>query len=355
MKAYKTILLIFLYLLVPLFSFAIQKNTKEYHKEIEVDLNAIVEIQNQFGDLNISSWDQNKVIIDVLVTVKGNNQKRVDDKLDEIDVHFNLNPQRVLARTYIDENWGFSWFDRSRLSYRVDYTIKLPRSVEVDLDNDYGTIVLNALDGTAKISCDYGKLLIGELNSDNNRLSFDYTSNSSIDFIKGGEIRADFSGFEVEEAGSIDLTADYSRAYFQTIQNLNFKNDYGKLTVHKINKLSGQGDYLTLRVGELFHNLDVNNEFGSLKVDKIAPAAHLVSIQSEYTGIQIGIDPVWDFQYQIDLEFASLRSQVDWNHQIQHIENYEKSYKGFFLDEKSPNTLSISSKFGGVKINTIHP
>ena len=50
--------------------FAIQNNSKELHKEIDVNPDVIVEIQNQFGDLNISSWDKNKVIIDIIITVR---------------------------------------------------------------------------------------------------------------------------------------------------------------------------------------------------------------------------------------------------------------------------------------------
>jgi hypothetical protein len=53
----------------------VQENSKKIHKEIEVIPTALVEIENAFGDLNISSWDENRVVIDVLITVKGRNQK----------------------------------------------------------------------------------------------------------------------------------------------------------------------------------------------------------------------------------------------------------------------------------------
>ena len=79
----------------------------------------LVEIKNQFGDLNISSWDENKVVIDVVITVKGSNQKRVDEKLDEIDVVFNLSSDLVSARTQIDE--GFYLTKNSLIRYFTLY------------------------------------------------------------------------------------------------------------------------------------------------------------------------------------------------------------------------------------------
>ena len=72
MIKFKSILLV---LGLGLFSSALaQQNVqKEFHKELEVHADALIEIQNQFGDLKITSWDENKVVIDVLITVKGSN------------------------------------------------------------------------------------------------------------------------------------------------------------------------------------------------------------------------------------------------------------------------------------------
>ena len=102
----------------------------------------------------------------MLITVKGASSRRVQEKLDEIDVYFSLQPDHVIAKTQIEENWSLKFFKSARIQYRIDYTIKLPRSSKVDLTNDYGSIALNALDGSAKIHCDFGKLLIGALNSE---------------------------------------------------------------------------------------------------------------------------------------------------------------------------------------------
>ncbi|MGB0601299.1 MAG: hypothetical protein ACPGKZ_03560, partial [Flavobacteriaceae bacterium] len=250
----------------------------------------------------------------------------------------------------IDEGWGYFWFNSSKLRYEIDYTVKLPRSSAVDLENDYGSILLNELDGSAKINCDYGKLLIGDLHHENNSLSFDYTTNSTIDFIKGGEIRADYSGFEVMEAGSISLQADYTNSKFNTIERLEFKNDYGKLNIDRINHLNGRGDFLTLQLGTLYKKLDLNQEFGSIRVDHINPSAEMIMVDSEYTGVTLGIDSEWDFNYKINLEFASLKSSLPLQHLIQREESTEKTYKGYSKNENSSNSILIKSEFGTVKL-----
>lgn len=349
MKALKTFL--FLFLTTGLFNGVAQKKEqKEIHKEIDVNPGVMVEIENQFGDLNISSWEENRVVIDVVISVKGYSESKIEEKLGDINVYFDLKPDHIVAKTKIEDRWSFKLFNNSRLNFRIDYTIKMPRSGAVDLKNDYGSIVLNSLDGKAMIRCDYGKMLIGELNADDNFIAFDYTSNSSFDFIRGGSIRADFSGFEVEEAGKIDIKADYTSAEFKTLQELTFQNDYGKLIVDKINKISGNGDYLTFKVGTLFKELKLNNEFGVIRVEQIMPSATVLEIDSEYTGIQVGISEDWDFQHEIDLDFASLKNNLDLIHNIKRLESVKKYYKGYYGNQNSNNTLKIASEFGSVKL-----
>jgi hypothetical protein len=354
MKAMKYKLISFCFITMSVSLYAIQTKTKEIRREIEVDPKVEVVIKNQFGNLTISSWDQNKVIIEVKITVKGNNQKRVNEKLDQIDVEFDLSPKFVSAKTKIDEGWGYKWFNSNRLRYQIDYHVKLPKSSAVDLNNDYGTIVLNELEGSAKISCDYGKLLIGDLHHQSNFLSFDYTSHSTIDFINGGEINADYSGFEVLEGGKITLNADYTHSKFDKIDSLGFRNDYGKLRVEEINTLFGAGDFLTLQIGQLDKNLNLNLEYGNARVDRVNPSVQKIVIDSEFTGITLGVDPMWEFTYNINLEFAHLKSNLSLKHLIVREQNTEKSYSGYLTNKNTTNRLQIESEYGAVKLKQTH-
>ena len=176
MKAIKTFL--FLFLTTGFFNGVAQKKEqKEIHKEIDVNPGVMVEIENQFGDLNISSWEEDLVVINVVISVKGYSESKIEEKLEDINVYFDLKPDHIVTKTKIENRWSFKLFNNSRLNFRIDYTIKMPRSGAVDLKNDYVSIVLNSLDGKAMIRCDYGKLLIGKLNADDNFIAFDYTSN----------------------------------------------------------------------------------------------------------------------------------------------------------------------------------
>jgi hypothetical protein len=158
------------------------------------------------------------------------------------------------------------------------------------------------------------------------------------------------TAIEIAEAENIELQSDYTNATFSTIQNLRFKNDYGKLTVHQVNEIEGEGDFLTLRIGDLYREIDLTHEFGSIKVTHIMPSTERVMINAEYTGIQLGIDPKWSFDYSLDLEYASLKETLNLEPKIQRVESMRKYYNGT-VGEYPIAKLTVTTEFGNLKLN----
>ena len=343
--------LIFLLLLGSGTKIQAQELTKKIHKEIEVSKDALIEIDNSYGDLNITSWDQNKVVIDVLITVKGKNSEKTQKKLNNIDVSFLLSPEKVMAETKIDNGWRFgpfyiNIFDSEK--YRIDYNIKLPKTSSVDLTNDYGIIRLNSLEGKANISCDYGQLIIGELMADNNILAFDHTSNSSIEYIKGGTINADYSGFTIEKAEDIDLIADYTNSNIVEVTNLDYNCDYGKITIDNVTNLVGEGDYISHDIGNVSGSLEIDADYGSIKIDRIKSSAKNVFIEADYTGIKMGYENDYSFNFNVNLRYASFNAADELTIRNRDIQNNSKKYSGFHGIENAGNTVNINSDYGGV-------
>jgi len=329
--------------------------TKKIHKEIEVSKDALIEIDNSYGDLNITSWDQDKVVIDVLITVKGKNSKKTQKKLNAIDVSFSLSPEKVMAETKVETGWSFGWFyigygSFPSKKYRVDYNIKLPKTCSVDLTNDYGVIRLNTLEGKANISCDYGQLIIGELMADNNILDFDYTSNSSIEYIKGGTIKADYSGFTIEKAEDIDLIADYTNSNIVEVTNLDYNCDYGNITIDNVTNLVGEGDYISHRIGNVLGSLEIDADYGSIKIDRIKSSAKNVFIEADYTGIKMGYENDYSFNFNVNLRYASFNAADELTIRNRDVQNSSKKYSGFHGSENAGNTVNINADYGGVTL-----
>lgn len=329
------------------------KYTKEktIKKEFNVNADALLKVKNSYGNLNLTSWDQNEVMIEVHIKTNGNNEEKVQQRLQEIDVDFENTSSMVSAITRFgnrDNNWGWKWGKRNNVSVQVNYTIKLPIKNSVNLSNDYGNIYLDRVDGHAKINCDYGKMEIGELRGRNNELRFDYTSKSTFGYVNSAEIIADYSGFTVEKAGDLTVKADYTNAVVNEMGNLDYSSDYGSMEVGNVKNVKGVGDYIGIKLGEVHGNVDVTSDYGSLKIGKMAADAGNINVKSDYTGIKIGYADDYNFNFEITTEYAGVSGKDDFEINISKEKSSERYYKGYRGSANSGNNVSINSEYGGV-------
>ncbi|MAZ26120.1 MAG: hypothetical protein CL868_03450 [Cytophagaceae bacterium] len=325
---------------------------KKIKKEFTVNADAGLRINNRYGNLEITSWNENRTIIEVTVKTNGNDEEKVMKKLEDIDVVFDASGGLVSARTVIEDSnssWWKGWLSGdNNINMEINYTVKVPVTNSVDLDNDYGAIVLNRIDGNAKINCDYGKLEIGELNAKNNSLNFDYTNNSTIGYMKSGRINADYSGFVVESADYVELNADYSKSVFENVKDINYNCDYGSLNVEKAGKVLGKGDYLTLKMGDIMGDVNLNSNYGSIKIDRLTPEAGNVTIQSDYTGIKLGYASGYNFMFDIRLEYGGFSGEDNLEITKQRTESSKKYYAGHHGSPSAKNMVNINTEYGSV-------
>lgn len=352
---YKLTLIVFL---IPLVSFANDnakkhEKTRTIKKDFSVNADAIVRLNNRYGNLNIMTWDQNRVEIEVKITVKGNDLEQVEKKLSSIDVVFNSSDNFVEAETVFEKyksSWGW-WGKGNNVHYQINYNVKMPITNNVDLDNDYGNIYLDDLKGSADINCDYGKISIGDLMGVNNDINLDYCSSSTIAYLKSGDINIDYSKLTVEKATKVKLNADYSTAVFRTLETLDFNTDYGSVRVDDGIHISGNGDYTSMRFGTVRKNLDLDTDYGSIRVKDLSKGFERVNITSQYAGIKIGTSSTNNFNFEIDLQYASFKRDDD-NVELYKsiVKSTKKYYEGVFGKGSSSSKITIKSQYGSVSL-----
>ncbi len=351
---YKTVYLLFLVPAIVLSNHTLKgKYTKEktIKKEYSVNSDALLKIDNSYGNLDIVTYNGNKTTIEVTIKVSGNDEDKVQRKLDEINVSFNASASLIDVKTIYNNKK--SWWDwgNNNVSMEINYVIKLPITNSVDLNNDYGSINLDKLEGKATINCDYGKITTKELMAENNDLSFDYTSDSYFEYINSGKINADYSGFTVSKTKKLDVNADYTKSIIEIAEDVNFNCDYGSIKINKLNNVTGNGDYLTMRFGEVYKNVKIKGDYGSLKIDEMTSNAGNVTVESDYLGITIGYHAYYHFNFDIRTEYGSVRNIDGFEFTKQNKDSNENYIKGFYGSSNTSNLIKINSEYGNVNFN----
>ena len=332
------------------------EKSKTVKKEFSVNSDAKLSVHNKYGNLNITTWDQNTIDIQVVITVKGDDLDDVKERLDDIDIEFESNAGMVEAKTIFENNRNSSWSwwrrnNRKNMSMKINYTIKMPKSNSVNLNNDYGNIYLDEIDGKASVNCDYGKIEIGKLNNDSNSINMDYCGSSNIDFMKNGSVNADYSKLTIEKAGKIDANIDYTTLKIEDAEAVDFNADYGGVTVNKANSIRGNSDYTNIRLGSIAKRITVDSDYGSVVVKKLEAGFESVNIETQYASVKINVDPSAAFNFEINTQYAGFKTDLD---PIQFFKKITKTTKRYYEGKYGPGsnggTIKIRSQYGGVSI-----
>jgi hypothetical protein len=354
---------IFVFLLAPAVAFANETYNGKYtrqktlKKEYAVSAGDLVKLDNSYGNIDIVTWDQNRVEIEVIIKTNGNDKEKVIQRLDEISVKFGQGGGEVSAQTIFKEDHK-SWWNNlmggsSNVNMEINYRVKAPVTNSMDISNDYGSINLDKLEGNARISCDYGRFMIGELRGDINHISFDYTRNSFIEYVKKAKINADYSEFRIEEARSIELTADYTDSYFAKVENILFNNDYGSLKIDKLRNIKGQGDYLGVKLGLVYSTAEIDMDYGSLDINKVKANFKHLNIATDYTSVKIGYDQKAAYNFDVITSYGGIKGLDGSNFTIKkrHQSGGNKHFQGSYGSGNSGGTINIKSDYGSVTFN----
>lgn len=324
--------------------------TKTIDKEFSINSNGLVNLNNKYGAIDIETWNNNKVSIKVIITTNGNNENKVVERLEKIDVAFENSSQEVSAKTHFEkQNNSWNFFGKhNSVNMDIKYIVKMPVTCNLGVHMDYGNITLDKLEGNADIDCDYGKIYIGDLLGNETRINLDYSRGSTIDSMKDGSINIDYSTIDIEKAGNIDLNTDYSNTTFESLNDLVYNSDYGNIVVKNANKIEGNSDYVNMKFGNVATSLDVSADYGRLSVEKMGANFKLINVNTEYTGAKIGVARNSSFELIADSQYSGISVPDGFNFTKQIEKNNKKHYEGTY--NGSNGKVTIKSQYGHVKI-----
>ncbi|WP_029270506.1 hypothetical protein [Flavobacterium sp. KJJ] len=349
MKKHYKILILFI--LIPFLGFSnddtLISKQKNIKKTFIVNSNAGIDIDNKYGNISISTWDEDKIDLDITIKVTGGNETWVNEKLNSIDVDITALKSMVTAITKLGNSSLKS--KGSSNSFEINYVIKIPKNGTVKLLNKYGNINAISLEGSTDITCKYGKVVLGKLNNTANRIQIEYCQNSTIDYIKNGTIEAKYSGLKINDSGNLNLDTSYSDLVLSDGQNIKYDCNYGNLKFQKINSFSGSGNYLTISIAEISNSVNVETNYSKLNISTITSKANNVNINSGYSDVSLGYDINYAFDFDINTKYGNIKSDNTLDISVNESKNTSKRISGF-NKKKGQNKVVITSNYGNVAL-----
>ena len=340
---------------------------KTIHHDISFVNNGTMEISNRYGKLDVHTWDKTDVQIDVEVLVVSSSKSKAKDQLDRILIEVNQQSDNIDISTIFDQedsNWWSCIFGCSETNLEINYTMYIPKSTHLTVKNKYGDTNVGNIDNDLIVNVKYGNYS----GKDVSGLFSIYVGYGKAYTGNVGVLNADveYSLFKAKSAGSVTIESKYSKCYLDNCTDILIDSKYDSYYLGVIGDMVNEGKYDSYKISEarsitmdskytklnckyVEKLVDVDMQYGEIKIMQVSPVFEEAAIESKYTKIYLKMGN--DYRYFIEAKYSSPSMRGDVVHSHFNQDGSYVSMQGIKGNNNAKATISISSKYGSIKID----
>lgn len=315
MKVFREISVTLVILLTVSCAFAAKgRLNKVYDREFNVNAATRLLIQNKYGQVNVENWDKNTISIHVEVKVDNPNDEKAKTMLNAIDIEFSESDNAVSAITSFDEDIMrankrlFSSISNDDLS--IDYLVKMPKSMEVELNNKYGDIFINELSGKVLVNLKYGNIRVNKLERGDsetlNTLVVGY-GNANIGDANWLKVEIKYGNIKIDKARALVLLSKYSKVTVDKVNSIVIDSKYDTYNLGSIANIIGESGYTVININDLAKKINLTTKYGDIKITNVADNFESIEFNGSYTGLKAGVSGKAAYSIDAVVSYGNIR------------------------------------------------
>lgn len=300
----------------------VQEFSKTINREFSTAADGTTALYNKYGTVNVKTWQNNSVKIDITIIVNAKSQREADETFKNINVNFTNAWGYVKAETMVAENmsYGVSWWPQTcGDDFKINYDVWMPASNQLDLKNKYGNSWVAALKGkllaeikygdlrTEAISNDadlnigYGKAWIARVNNLYGQISY-----SELNVAEARDIQLDtkYSDTRIEKGNNLRITSKYDDFNFGNVEELRLQTKYANLRSTNIRTAYVTAQYSDMGFGAVREGVDADMTYGKLAIDAMARNFSNVTVVAKYTEVSVGMERGATYRFDAEVNYA---------------------------------------------------
>jgi hypothetical protein len=204
-------------------------------------------LDNQFGEVKITTWDRSEVKIEVTIIATSDNESRAQEMLDRIIITEGKSGNTVSVKTKMNESKK-NWNGHRNEKFEINYAISMPATLALDLTHQFGNSYVPDLKGPVDIEQKFGNLYAGKLSKVQN-ISVEF-GKATIESINGGSVVVKFSKAAINNIeGSIKGNFEHCGGIKLNITNavtgLTLRNEFSQIYLDVATNLNATYDVYT--------------------------------------------------------------------------------------------------------------
>lgn len=288
-------------------------------KSFPVSRETTLEVQNKYGKIQVVTWEVDSVAVDVDIFMTESSASKLKKLKADIKIDFTATNNYIIAKTMIKSESGRIASELKSISntitgsnkrMEINYMVHVPEYMDVVLNNKFGDIYMDDLDGQVDIRLSNGVLKANRLEGISSiSLSF---ANGMIKSLGSSTMDLSYSDLVLEEVSQLDLSSKSSKLNVDSVNVLKINSRRDKLYFKHVEYLYGQSNFTQVWVYDFLRESDVTMNYGELTIEHVVPDFSKIYVESEYTDITLYFDRECSFAFDIlNHEKAVLRLPGD--------------------------------------------
>lgn len=209
----------------------------------------------------------------------------------------------VSVSTFYDKKFFSEEYREGRKSFSIDYFVKLPGYMDLNIANEFGNVSLEELSGSLKVRLSQDILSAKRLTKGNvkpiNTIFVDH-GNVTIDDVNWMILTlSNCSSVNIEKAQALVVTSYISKIKMGNVSSLVSNSKSDSYSINSINNILTQSTYSEYEIGRLLGQLKSNATYGSIKVSDLNKGFSGIEITSGQA--QIAINTGKDVSFKADI------------------------------------------------------
>ncbi|WP_297088567.1 DUF4097 family beta strand repeat-containing protein [uncultured Draconibacterium sp.] len=359
------IVTVLIVIMVPFCVSAQFTDTREITKTYRITPETQIEISNKYGKIDIKNWDKDSVRFRISIRVEEKKLSKLEESIDGIDFDITNSEHYLIVRTAVEKNRStlgreIKKFKETLLSsdgnVQVDYTVWMPDSNRLKVDNKFGDIYIGDYKGEADITLSNGNLKAHNfINTLNLTLNF---ADASVNSISKGRLDCNFSELFVRNMGTVRIQSKSTEFELQKVENLSANSRRDKFRIRQIELLDARSSFTSFRINELADRIKIQAEYGDIELEKTAADFSNVNIESKSTDINLYFSRESAFSYNLKNTKAEVDLGPDFiivKEEMLDEKEKEMLITGYFGKQaESPEKLRINANSGNINIRAAY-
>lgn len=355
--------IVFVGCLLPNLAIAQFTETKEITKEFKITPKTQIEITNKYGKIDIKTWEKDSLVIQISLRVEEKKLSKLEDAVRGIEFDITNNEHYVIVRTNVGRNKSsigkeLSRFKESILksdgNVQVDYTVFVPATSPLKIENKFGDIYIDDYAGEVEINLSNGNLKAHDFEGETTLIM--NFADANINYIKNGQLDCNFSEMYLKNADEIKVISKSSDFEINKASMLTIESRRDKFRLKEVEVIKAKSNFTSFRIDELVDRLNLRAEYGSLELEKAALDFSNITIESKSTDVDLYFNEEANF----DFEFVLSNLDYDFCREIEIDKEETLGEKGdktqlngtFGENGENSTKLNINAQSGKLNIRT---